>query len=153
VWSVAFDPSGRVLAAGSADNTVRLWDVADPAHPVPLGVPLRGPDNYVIPVAFSPRGNLLAASAGDGTIWVWDATDPRHPQTVAVLTGHIGAVFTVAFDPRSGALASGGADKLTRLWDLDPADVARRICETVGDPITAAEWQKYVPGRPFAAPC
>ena len=40
VYSVAFSPDGKTLAAGSADDAVRLWDVSDPAHPAPLGKPL-----------------------------------------------------------------------------------------------------------------
>ena len=32
-----------MLAAGSADKTVRLWNVSHPAHPVALGKPLTGP--------------------------------------------------------------------------------------------------------------
>ncbi|WP_174188095.1 WD40 repeat domain-containing protein [Nocardia barduliensis] len=32
VWSVAFDPAGARLATGSSDRTVRIWDVATPAH-------------------------------------------------------------------------------------------------------------------------
>ena len=37
VQSVAFSPDGKTLAAGSTDKTVRLWNLADPAHPVTLG--------------------------------------------------------------------------------------------------------------------
>jgi WD40 repeat protein len=33
VNSVAFSPDGHTLATGSADDTVRLWNVTDPAHP------------------------------------------------------------------------------------------------------------------------
>ena len=37
VDSVAFRSDGRILAAVDGDGAVRPWDVADPAHPRPLG--------------------------------------------------------------------------------------------------------------------
>jgi WD40 repeat protein len=38
VYSVAFSPDGRTLASGSADDTIRLWNVTDPAHPAAIGL-------------------------------------------------------------------------------------------------------------------
>src|SRR5262249_55027289 len=40
IYSVAFSPDGKTLAAGSADGTVRLWDMRVPGQAQPLGAPL-----------------------------------------------------------------------------------------------------------------
>jgi len=48
----------------SLDDTVRLWDVTDLAHPGPLGGPLTGHTGVVFSVAFSLDPPIELAVAG-----------------------------------------------------------------------------------------
>jgi hypothetical protein len=122
VYSVAFEPGGDILASGSADRTIRLWNVTDPAHPTPVGRPLTGAAD-IQSVAFSPRGNLLAGGGNDKAVRLWQVTDPARPTPLGgPLAGHTDAVFSVAFNPDGSLLASGSADRTIRLWNVtEPA--------------------------------
>jgi WD40 repeat protein/transcriptional regulator with XRE-family HTH domain len=114
VLSVAFSPDGKTLAAGSADDTVRLWDVA--THQ-PIGIPLiNSPSTSVNSVAFSPDGKTLAAGSADGTIQLWDVATGR-PIGVPFSNSPSPSVNSVAFSP-DGTLAAGSADGTIQLWDV-----------------------------------
>jgi WD40 repeat protein len=128
VISVAFSPSGRVLATGSRDNMVRLWDVTDPAHPTLLGRPLvggagTGVAGGVNSVAFSPDGHTLASGSQSGAVRLWNIASPSHPRPLgSPLPDSLGFVFSVAFSPRGATLAAAGVNGTIQLWDtIDPA--------------------------------
>jgi WD40 repeat protein len=109
VETVAFDPTGAVLATGSVDETVRLWDVATGRTTAVLE-PRSG---YVMSVALSPDGRTLATSSADQRLW-----DVGSGEVVAVLHGHTDLVPAVAFSPDGRTLATASADRIVRLWDL-----------------------------------
>jgi WD40 repeat protein/transcriptional regulator with XRE-family HTH domain len=152
-YSVAFSPSGRILAVGSADRDIRLWDVADPDHPQRIGPMLTGPSGYVHSVAFSHGGRVLAAGNTDGSVWLWNLTSPHDPHLIATLTGPTGHVYSVEFSPDGHTLAAADSAGQVWLWDTRASDAIARICAMAGQPLSRAEWQTYIPGRPYAPPC
>jgi WD40 repeat protein len=70
VTAVAFSPDGALLASGSLDRTIRLWEVDALADQPALRV-LTGHSAGVTAVAFSADGRRLATGAFDGTILIW----------------------------------------------------------------------------------
>jgi WD40 repeat protein len=70
VWSVAFSPDGQLLASGSQDKTVKLWEVKTGT----LLHTLQGHDAAVFSIAFSPNGRLLASGSWDSTVKLWQVS-------------------------------------------------------------------------------
>jgi WD40 repeat protein len=69
----AFTPDGRVLARGSHDGSVLLWDVA-------AGKELLSCKGHTGPVSclrFSPNGSVLASGGEDGQVLLWDMAAVR----------------------------------------------------------------------------
>ena len=103
VSSLAFQPGGALLAAGSPDG-VKLWDAGHPAGQ-PDTAPLSlGEGKRVTAVAFSPDGKTLAAGLAKGGALLWEVGRPSAKPRSAC-----GAldVRSLAFSPDGTTLACG----------------------------------------------
>ncbi len=118
VTSLAFSPDSKMLATGSWNYTVRLWDVNTRQELSRF----EGLENKaqvmafyrVQAVAFSPDGKTLAIAGDDNTVRLRESASGKELLTLA---GHLGNVTSVAFSPDGRVLASGSADSTVRLWE------------------------------------
>ena len=112
---LAFKPNSYLLASGSWDKTIRIWDVRDKSNLRHVRT-LRGHTDWLMSVAWSPDGRTLASASHDGTVRLWN---PDNSINFAVLRGHTEQVNCVAWSPDGRILASGSWDDTIRLWNPD----------------------------------
>jgi THO complex subunit 3 len=69
--TLAWNPTGQLIATGSADRTLRIWNPERPA--IKYSTELRGHSAAVEKVLFNPvRDAELASCSTDGTVRFWD---------------------------------------------------------------------------------
>jgi WD40 repeat protein len=111
VLTVAFSPDGKILATGSDDNTIKLWEV----NTGQLISTLLGHSWSVVAVAFTADGETLISGSWDKTVKLWRVNTAEEIMT---LSGHTDSISAIAVNPVAQLIASGSRDKTIKLWQL-----------------------------------
>ena len=111
IWSVAFSPDGRYLAAGDTKGNILLRDVAE-SRVIRSFI---GHTAWVVSLVFSSDGKILASSSCDCTARVWNVNTG---QCLNLLDKHQHEVWSIAFSPDEKTLATGCDDGKARLWNV-----------------------------------
>jgi len=110
---VAWSADGRRALSGSADRTVRVWDIESGRC---LRV-LEGHTNNVRSVAWSPdQLYAVSGSSLDRTVRVWDVESGR---CLRVLEGHTNEIWSVAWSADGRRALSDSFDRTVRVWDVE----------------------------------
>jgi WD40 repeat protein len=113
IRELAFDSNTDVLASGSEDHTVILWDLAKSGS---LSTRLTGHVEPVTAVAFSPDQRFVVSADESGSIVFWDrATGMRSGRQIQKQAE---PVTSVAFSPNGRLLATGDFGDRVTLWDV-----------------------------------
>jgi transcription initiation factor TFIID subunit 5 len=129
--SVALSDDGALVAAGFADSSVKLWNVAnqvfdesvgaDDAPDAALGDALSfrklvGHAGPVYGTSFSPDNHWLLSASEDTTVRLWST---ETAQAVCCYAEHNYAIWDVAFSPMGYYFATASHDRTARVWSTD----------------------------------
>eukprot|EP00494_Astrolonche_serrata_P024765 UN25025 len=111
VRCVDVDVSNDFFVTGSADRTIKIWDMAS----CDLKLTLTGHTDHVRGLKISERHPYLFSVGLDQTVKCWDLEQNK---VIRSYHGHLSGVFTVDMHPTLNILFSGGRDAVCRVWDI-----------------------------------
>ncbi|WP_026734408.1 serine/threonine-protein kinase [Fischerella sp. PCC 9605] len=120
VNSLAFQPSGNILASGSDDKTIKLWNWKSRRKIRTL----HGHKGIVYSIAISPDAQTLVSGGNDNNIKIWNLNTGKEIRT---LKGHSNWVNSVAISPDGQTIASGSYDGTIKIWNLTTGQEIRTL--------------------------
>jgi len=112
VLELAFDPSSKFLACGTADSQIKVFDVRKGFQTHSL----LGHRGVITNLLFHPEADQLrlVSSAEDCTIKVWDLVLKGE---IASLKHHKALITSIAFSHDRNTLISGSKDCTVAFWN------------------------------------
>ena len=138
---LAFSPNGDLLASGSDDATIHLWDTTT-FQPVRT---LKA-NGFVAAITFSPDGKSLATGSGKH-IQMWSM---RTLQSIFNISQGDSTVADLTFSPDGTSLASASIDDNIQLWDAKTGQRKFKFDESKRGYMTAGGYSPRGPRVAFS---
>jgi GTPase SAR1 family protein len=117
ILSITFNPQGTILASGSSDGIVKVWEIASGE----LLHTLEGHQGDVYSLSFNSSGTTLASGSEDSTVRLWDV---KHGTLVHEFVEPEISISAAVFHPSEQMLAiAGEGDSTVRFIDGSSGDL------------------------------
>jgi WD40 repeat protein len=147
-WDVAFSPDGRLLAGGGESGRLHVIDLGtwEPRDAVSVH------DGPLLQLGWLDDRTVVSTGM-DGTVRLFDVE--RAVERGSPLPASVDAVpgYGHWITAPDGELVVFNDDRVALRYPTDPAVWLGQACAVVGRDLTPAEWEQYLPGRPWQATC
>jgi WD40 repeat protein len=106
---------------------------------------------WLLSLDFSPGGGTLVAAGADGAVRLVDVEEGT--QIGPPLVGLPAPPAVAAFSPVEERLFAVGRNGSGIRWDLSLERLEEHACRVAGRSLTRAEWELFLPSRPYAPAC
>ena len=140
--SIAFSPDGQTIIAGTENNRIYIWNIANQPKIVKT---LTGHSDSIKAVTVSPDGKLIASAGYDNTIKLWT----MQGELLQTIKAHDLAITSLAFASTSYQekskdyiLASGSWDNSIKIWSIKDRGKINELLHTLAghqDGVTAID--------------
>jgi WD40 repeat protein len=135
---VAVHPSGWLVATGSRDRKIGLWNLRQALTPPTF---LSGSEGRISQVQFSVDGTSVSSVSSDKSLRIWNWQVPTQPPIQ--FPAHKGTLEAMAISPDGRTIAVGGSSQSVTLWS-GTGQLAHAVCDTAKENLSFVEWQQIV---------
>jgi WD40 repeat protein len=110
VYGVSFSPDKKMIATGSADKFVKVWEVPS----AKFVKSFEGHTHHVLDIGWMADGKLLASAGGDNTVKIWDFDKGEQARTI---NAHAKQVTRLLFIGKKAEFLTSGGDNQVKAFN------------------------------------